>query len=99
MLPIEIIYEIFYFLDIDTRLKNKIPPNKINCDFFYQKPKLIDYNHYIIQELNNILIITDLKLLDTIVIVKYKEMYTYTSKFVYLSTIITNTQYTLPQFI
>lgn len=99
MLPIEIIYEIFYFLDIDTRLKNKIPPIKITGDFFYNKPKLIDYNHYIIQELNNILIITDLKLLDTIIIVKYKEMYTYSSKFVYLSTVITNRTFTLNEFI
>lgn len=102
MLPLEIIYEIFYFLDIDTRHKNKIPPNKLNSKqntFSFIKPKLSIFNNYIINELSDILIITDLDLLDTIIIIKNKEMYTYSSKFIHSKTIISNRLYTLQEFI
>lgn len=99
MLPNEIIYEIFYFLNIDTRIKNKILPQKLIITFIYTKPKLDYYENYIIQCLTNLYIITNLETLETIVIVKNKQMYTYSSFFIHTTTILTNRVYRLDELL
>jgi hypothetical protein len=55
-LPEELVRNIWSFVDINTRVENKIEPFKLNKTFIYIKPKIVHRTDYVVQILSSMYI-------------------------------------------